>query len=122
MPRVARGSPEITSGGLPGLNFARGARLSSAILLLRLLMSTTTRHAFDAATIGQLLSKLGVHAAARGVLLELTIAGGAAIAARLGFDQTSTELSVAPYVPRDRYKRACYELDDIWPEVEDARR
>lgn len=181
-------------------------------------MSTSTRHAFDAAKIGQLLTKLGVHAAARGVVLELTIAGGAAIAlgfgarrsthdidvvraapstvvltelarevaqeehlgerwisdeaarfapvvadgpvvhesrgirvrtvtdvqllamkldamrddvdradavviaARLGFDQTSTELSVAPYVPRDRYRRACHELDDIWPEVEHARR
>lgn len=48
-------------------------------------------------------------------------ADAVALATRLGFDQTSTELAIAPHLPRDRYKRACYELDDIWPEVEDAR-
>lgn len=178
---------------------------------------SANRHAFEADQLEQLLTKLGQLAASRGVMLELTIAGGAAmalglaarrsthdvdvvkvapsrdtllelagevavaegiapswisddaarfaptvslgpvvhdspgilvrtvsdeqllamkldamrddvdradaisVAVRLGFDQTSTELAIAPYVPRDRYKRACYELDDLWPEVEDAR-
>lgn len=48
-------------------------------------------------------------------------ADAVAVAVRLGFDQVSTELAIAPYVPHDRYKRACYELDDLWPEVEHAR-
>jgi hypothetical protein len=43
-------------------------------------------------------------------------------ATALGLAQSSTELAIAPYLRAERYARACQELSDIWPEVEDARR
>ena len=56
---------------------------------------SSRRHAFDATQIEQLSERWISDDAAR--------------------------LAPAPHLPRDRYRRACYELDDIWPEVEDAR-
>ena len=56
---------------------------------------SSRRHAFDATQIEQLSERWVSDDAAR--------------------------FAPAPHLPRDRYKRACYELDDIWPEVEDAR-
>jgi hypothetical protein len=44
------------------------------------------------------------------------------VAVELGLARTSMELAIAPYLRPERYARACEELEDIWPEVEDARR
>jgi hypothetical protein len=119
---------------------------------------SSRRHAFDATQIEQLLTKLGQRAVGRGLTLELTIAGGAAMALGLGARHSTHDIDVvqitpsrtvllelaaevasaeqlserwvsddaarfapAPHLPRDRYRRACYELDDTWPKVEDAR-
>ena len=44
------------------------------------------------------------------------------VAGAMGLSLSSTELAIAPYLRTDRYERACQELQDIWSEVEDARR
>jgi hypothetical protein len=44
------------------------------------------------------------------------------VASALGLTRSSTEPAIAPYIQPERYARACQELNDIWAEVEDARR